>query len=214
MSIATAGTFDYVGIVPTGGAQNGGTWQLRDQSGAALVETGDPLSDSRLLGLEPTLAISGTRLMLTASGPHRAGCAAASFFLDPAVIDVFQGGDVLSLTRTYTAEVGVSLVRADELVVALGAATQVPIGSDVGLGGEWLGPGDTGWMDVVVGGSTAQLRPGERATVGDLEITVLSCRKAGSPGNYECLAISRIGACSHDAAVRSAQRLGLAIRRW
>jgi len=224
MAMPPCGTFVYTGSVPEG-AWNAGGWQLRDVSGADPLRSDEPLRDNRLVGLRPTLQISGGCLILTASGENRAQVASACFELDPGSIDVFESGDAVNLARTATGDIGVSLLREGKLIFAVGAATAVATGSAVSVQcGQypepepWTIPSDT-WIDVSVTTGTERLRPGTETIVGDFKVSVLRCFEVGFPGSYECLAISLEGACSHDATLRSAQRLertnaGLKMSEW
>jgi len=198
---------------------------------------GDSVVDNRLVGLRPVLDVSGAAFVLTASGRERASVACASFELDPALIGVFREGDCVSLVRTETTGLGVSLLRDGELVFAIGAATAVPVGGSVTLRGgrdpewnaldvttksgweSWLHPRDN-WIDVSASGVAARLRAGADETVGGLRVSVLRCFEYELfPGRDECLAVSRSADCPHDVAFRSANLLardtgGLTVNKW
>ena len=210
---------------------------LQDQSGAAPLEKleslkfwkHDSLRDNRLVGIQPSLKISGGQLVLTAAARHRAQIRSALLDLDPSLLERLQGGDRLTIVRTGTADIGVSLLRVDELVWAVGAATVVPLGEAIGVqGGPTVEPStrashpwpriDT-WVEVSYSGQTSRLRGGNETTMGGYRIAVLRCFEDGLPGTYESVAISRSGMCPHDAAVRSAQLLarpnaGLELTDW
>ena len=234
MAMPPCGTFQYAGLVPKDMGRSG-RWRLEDRSGAPPVGRfwflrflgGHSLRDDRLLGLRPTLEISDDHLILKASGRHRATVRAASLQLDPALIRVFQSGDVLNLVRTLTAHTGVSLLRGRQLVFAVGAVTALPLGGAVtvrtGFDREpsafdadpW--PSLNAWVDVSVPGNSSRLREDETTAIGDYRFSVLNCYRRGIPGTYERLAISLEHACPHDASLRSAQRLarpGLAMTDW
>src|SRR5687768_5263527 len=177
MAMLVCGTFHYAGIVPdTTEARESGRWKLKDQSNAAprtdvIPDEWKRLRDNRLVGLEPTLRISAPRLRLEAVGQRFAMVHSASFDLDRSLIETFQGGDVLTLVRTQPADVGVSLLRRGELVVAIGAITATPLGAGVIVQAEPVldDPSDTReffmrhgrWVDVSVAGDTVRLGPGE-----------------------------------------------------
>ena len=220
------GTFHYAGMVPYGKAcDKSRPWKLQDESGAALLQKGDSLVDNRLIGLQPVLEISDNHLLLTASGRHRATIRSAILDLDPLLIECFEGGDVLALVRTATADIGASLVRAGDLICAVGAVTVVPLGGTIRVEGgpklkfSGMKPRKDTWIDVSYSRETLRLRAGDEATIGDYRISILRCFRDGIPGTYESVAISRCSKCDHDAAVRSATLLarrnaGLRMSWW
>ena len=151
MAIAPCGTFSYVGIVP--GPETPGPWPMHDHSAAPASPLRGPVSDDRLVGLEPLLEISdagitpeitrspftGTvrprvslsRLTLRANGQDRATAAAFSFCIDRILLNAFRPGDSLHMARTARGGLGLSLIRDGRLVVAIGAVDAVPHGSTV-----------------------------------------------------------------------------------
>ena len=220
------GTFHYAGIVPKAKADcESGSWRLQDQSGARLFAKfdslklwkSDSLRDNRLVGLQPTLRVSGGQLVLSASGKQRAEIRSASLDLDPSFVEGFQGGDLLTLVRSGTADIGISLLRVDELVCAVGAVTLVPLGKAIGIdtgsnstssspaSPPW--PRKDTWIEISYSGQVSRLRAGDRTAIGDWEVSVVRCFQDGLPGSYENAAISSRGICPHDAAIRSARLL-------
>jgi hypothetical protein len=137
--------------------------------------------------------------------------------LDPDLVLSFRSGDVLNLVRTDTADIGISLVRAGQLIFAAGAATMVPVGEAISiLGGPVLNHAaieldrllrEDRWVEVAVSGMAAHLRAGDETVLGNYRISVLRCFQFGIPGKYECLAVSLKGTCDHATVVRSAERL-------
>jgi hypothetical protein len=235
MVMPLCGTFYYAGVVPdTRAERESGKWRLEDQSGAAprtdwRFWKRDELFDNRLVGLRPALRIMSGRLMLEAAGRRRAEVRSASLELDESLIAIFQGGDVLTLIRTGTADIGVSLLRGDQLIVAVGAVTESPLGENVVARNgfvvddsafapeQWLRR-DT-WVDVSVSGEARRLRGGEETTICNYRFSVVRCFQDGIPGTYESLAISLDGICPHLAAVHSAELLarpnaGLIMSYW
>src|SRR5687767_4480721 len=207
MAIPDCGTFHYNGAVPdTKAERESGKWRLEDQSGAISdtewkFSKRNDLLHNRLVGLRPTLRIMGRQLILEAAGRHRALIPSASLELDESLIAIFQGGDVLTLVRTDTGDIGVSLLRRDQLVVAVGAVTETLLGNDVAV---WNARMET-WVDVSVSGETRQLRGGEETTICNYRFSVIRSFQDGLPGTYESLAISLDGSCAHEAAVHSAE---------
>jgi len=249
MVMPLCGTFHYAGLASgTKIEQQTGGWKLTDQSGARRLEEAispfswkflrrdvtrdddrDPLRDNRLVGLEPILRISGRRLIIEARSRQQSQLRSASLDLAEALIDTMRGGDLLTLVRTGTADIGLSLLRRGELVFALGAVTVVPLGDNVRVrggpaldlsevrSGRW--PREDTWVDVSVGAETLRLRRGEDATIGIHRFSVLQTFQEGMPGKYECLAVTSHVGCSHEAAACSAELLsgqnaGLDMVRW
>jgi hypothetical protein len=81
MVMPHCGTFQYTGVVPPDGLRSG-SWTLQDASGASVIGRGDPLSDNRLVGLQPKLEISNGQLVLKASGRDRAQVCSAALQVD------------------------------------------------------------------------------------------------------------------------------------
>ena len=229
------GTFQYTGVVPQN-FRHSARWKLADPFETVIWKSwfrrfwkGDPLVQNRLVGLWPTLEISDGHLIFRASGPYRAQISSASLQLDPALVDVFQVGDVLNLVRTGTADIGVSLQRVGQLIFAVGAVSVLPMGGtvivrsgpDLDLSAsrrdQW--PRADTWVDVSVSGKTTRLRGDEETTMDDYRVSVIRCFQDGIPGTYECVAISLKGTCPHEAAVHSTKLLerpnaGLVMTDW
>ena len=245
MVMPLCGTFHYAGVVPdTRAARESGQWQLQDESGAEVryrpwwkVWKRDPTGDAdldalrynRLIGLRPTLRISGGHLVLQAPGRPWAQIRSASLELAPSFIESSRGGDILTLVRTGTADVGVSVVRRGRLMVAAGALTAIPLGDDVvvrdgptvdlSADGPERWPRLDTWIDISVSGEARRLRGGEGTTISDYMFSVVRCFQDGEPGMYACLAITLRGACPHEAALHSAELLarpnaGLTMSEW
>jgi hypothetical protein len=249
MVMPPCGTFHYAGVVPDAIAdRESGQWQLDDQSGASRLAEGSPsaswkfwkrdpthgtnldrLRDNQLIGLQPRLRIRGGQLVLEAASRHRAEIRSASLELDESLIESFQGSEFLTLVRTDTADIGVSLLRGNQLLVAVGAVTATPLGDDVAVQGgpavdysargpeQW--PRRDTWVDVSVSGEVQRLRGGQETTIRDYRFSVVRCFQDGVPGSYESLAISFEGICSHEVTLHSAQLLtrpnaGLIMAKW
>lgn len=157
--IPLSGTFEYAGEVPVGYVQTSGRWQLRDQSEAGSSTGGDSLMHDRLVGLQPTLKITGvgvtpdvrvspytgnvrpkvllSRLTLRADQKDRATVAAFSFCVDQALTRSWRPGDVLHVARTSCGGLGLSVVRGGQLITAVGAVTAVPQGRVVNVRIPW-----------------------------------------------------------------------------
>ena len=130
------GTFQYAGVVPAAKADcKSRPWKLQDEFGAAPRETGDELVENGLIGLQPVLEISDSSLVLTASGRHRTTIRSATLDLDPLLIECLESGDVLALVGTGTADIGASVLRASDVICAVGAVTVVPLGEAIRVEG-------------------------------------------------------------------------------
>lgn len=94
--------------------------------------------DGRMLGLSPTIqtveyfspdSAPLCRVLLTASPP--ALVSSASFSVDRELIRMLRPGDVVNIVRTIHRGVGFAVLRDGELVVGVGAVSDVPLGSCV-----------------------------------------------------------------------------------
>jgi hypothetical protein len=214
MAMPLCGTFHYVAAVPDGFEVSRTPIRARDESGPTDSCYPDPLLGSRLVGFAPSIEIRGHRIVITASSRERAEVSAASFAMEPELIAVLRGGDVIRVVREKTGDVGVAVLRDERLVVAIGAVSALPLGEGVSVGG---GPAEaTGYVAVRVGAETARLGQDEPVQMGDYEVQVVRPAVDGIPGHRESVAVCRAGACSLDAAVRSAELLdvGLGMVRW
>lgn len=185
----------------------------------------------RLLGPTPLCQVHGGGLELIASHKESAVYRSASLELDEALLGILQGGDVLTIARTMTEDIGVSLLRAGTLLWAVGAIAAVPLGRGVRV---QLGPPiaegrisaerwpatDT-WLDVSCGTSERALRDGEAVSMGDFQVTVRHAAKPAGAGmaRRENAAISRASAMLQDAACRASERLDrerarLVLKAW
>ncbi len=235
MVMPLCGTFHYAGVVPD--LQAGlelAQWTLEDQSGAEMVpqiespiswkfwkrparSAGglDHLRDNRLVGLHPVVQISGSELILQAARRDRAEVRSASVELDRTLLESLEAGDHIELVRTGTADIGVCILRAGELLWAVGAVTTVPLGPMLRMqGGPAVNPASDAWprrdtwVEASIEGQTSRLHDGEELTLGDYRVTLLRAFKDGIPGEYENAAISRGRGDLHEAAVRAAGILG------
>jgi hypothetical protein len=155
MAIPLSGRFNYFGIVPDDHVQASSRWQLHDVSGAAAAVDGAPLVRNRLVGLDPSLEIADigitpdvglspytgrvppkvllSRLTLRAASADRASVAEFSFCVDQAFVRSWHSGDVLHVARTGNGGLGVSILRGERLIAAIGAVTAVPHGEFVSV---------------------------------------------------------------------------------
>lgn len=226
MVMPLCGTFHYSGVVPAAVPdRTSGRWKLKDASfndrnGLLKLGDPDPLNDTRLVGLQPTLRATQGVLLLNASDGLYARMSAAAIELHPALTDSFEGADLLTLDRSQTASVGVSLVRADKLVWAVGAVVGLPLGTQVTVRGgpemkrsmpkepaweEW--ERSEKWVEVTQSVHCARLRKGAEATVGDYRVSVIRPYEFGFPGRHECVAITTTESGLHEPALAAAHLL-------
>jgi hypothetical protein len=141
MVIPRQGTFQYVTVVPD---RSSTVFSCPAQLSRPSRNEGPDLT--RLLGPTPQLSVSDagapsnpgpsnpatqrSRLRLTASGRQYATVAEVCFFLDRGVISALRAGDLLHMARTPCGRIGVSAIRSEQLIFAVGAITAVPLGSD------------------------------------------------------------------------------------
>ena len=211
-----------------------GEWACQDQSGAETVPPSespalwkiwrrptrptdghDRLHDNRLVGLQPVARISGSQLILHAASRHRAQVCSVAVELDRSLLEGLQAKDRIELVRTATADVAVSVLRAGDLLWAVGAVTTVSLGPVLrargGPGGNpavdpW--PRDDTWVEVSIEGQTSRLHDGDEVTLGEYRVTLTRAFKDGIPGQFENAAISRDGSGLHPAVARAAGLLG------
>jgi hypothetical protein len=130
MVMATCGTFDYRFVVPDGSF--GGKRQMQGMLRKPIE--GD---QERLLGHTPLLQTVEyyrekwqllCRITLTATEKTHARASSFSFNVDRELIAMLRGNDVLYISRTHCAGLGLSVLRDGELVAAAGAVMHVPLG--------------------------------------------------------------------------------------
>jgi hypothetical protein len=237
MALPPSGTFDYVALV----ADARETWT------AALCTpiepTGDDLVDNRLVGYAPTLDISdagmpaevrvspftGTvrprvlrsRLTLTATDRKHASVASVAVHIDRALAGAMVPSDKLFIARTHGGGLGLSIVRAGQLVAAVGAVSAVALGGGVHarFPTEAVKEAESAFrkydpefelrevpVEIRAAGHTCVLDRARRR-LGPYEIFAEHGFYRDEAGGDECVAIWRVGTCSDVAAIASAQLL-------
>jgi len=249
MAMPLSGTFDYVAKIPVDWENSGGSCEARLTY--SIKTRGNKLRDGRLVGHTPRLQIEDagptpnpgwdrgvwlpnvlrSRIKLTA--PHRrlASVATASFFVDTNVVAALQPGDLFHLSRSGSADLAISLIRGETLLMAAGDVTQVPLGKDFearyptkltqALEGVF-DPFEAADVlpeipvEIALGGQRQFLCRGT-VELGPFVIFAIHGFLSGMPGRDGCLAISRKGKFPPTAANATAQLLvGGAIEmvRW
>lgn len=224
-------TFLLSGVVPASDDERSVSgWPLQEPH-RADPPTAKHTQAARLFGRLPVARISGGEIQIDAMRDRDAVHPAGTLTVDEALTASMQGGDVLTIARTMTRDVGVSLVRGGVLWWAVGAVAAVPLGGTVrarlgppiaqGQISAVRWPTADAWLDVSCDPSQRTLRGGEAATIGGYEITVrrVARSEGESPARRESAAISRADAALHDAALRAAEHLdrehgGLVLTVW
>ena len=186
---------------------------------------GDP---ERLLGHAPLLQTVEwdrekwqllCRVTLTATERKHAIASSFSFNVDRELIAMLRGSDVLHVSRTHCAGLGLSILRNGELVAAAGAVMHVPLGPTVSVrhprelieeaeaifrahDPEYDMPNYP--VELRVGDVLRILHEG-RPTINDYEVLVRHGPHWGMPGTDECVSIERRKICPSTAAHNSAQ---------
>jgi hypothetical protein len=209
MVMPNCGCFDYVVIVPGSGPP----WQARQHPDDVQELQGNHLFDARLVGPNPTIEISGGVVTLRAAGRERAQVTAASFEVDPGLIQMLAAGDVLRFMRTPCAGLGLSVFRNDRLLVAIGAITNLNLhplsvrNIRTSIARRAWRSRDEMSAEFRLGGETLMLSSGEEGTIGGYGVLVLSGWMDGAPATDEDLAVYLLQEPIQQAAIHSAQLL-------
>jgi len=238
MVIPLCGTFDYKVVVP----DNLGEWRWEAHLRAPVVPSGDPLRDDRLFGYSPIVEITPagitpdpgnssvrnvrprvlrSRITFTASEQAHARTASAGFYVDHSLTAAIRPHDVLFVSRTSCGGLGLSLHRDNQLVVAVGAVTAVPLGDSVRvrIPGELIKQAEDvfrlhdpefefGHLPVEIEiDKHRRVVFGTRSRLGAYDVFVEHGFYRGLPGTDECVAISLPRACPDVAAIATAQLL-------
>jgi len=144
MAVAPSATFQYVTVVPDGGA---GTTPWVMESTELFEPTGNEFLDNRLVGWKPLLytsdagvtpnpspsrpAVYRVELRLVATDKKHASQETASYFFDRDLFNCLRPGDVLQMVQTSCCGFGASAIRQGKLIFAVGEVTAVPLGTDI-----------------------------------------------------------------------------------
>ena len=169
----------------------------------------------RLVGHSPMIRFWNDRLVLVASEKLHSRLRNASFWIGDSVPLAARPGDRLHLIRTGCGGIGLSLLREERLVLAIGAARSVPLGANINV---IVGPerqkifdarrGET-WLEFKIESKTLIMRNREFTTIGDYQIYIERCWEYGIPGTDECVSMCAAdSAAVNVASIRSAVLLG------
>jgi hypothetical protein len=143
MAVEPSATFQYVTVVPEGGAK-ASPWAMEPHE-LFREPPIHQLVDTRLVGWKPLLYISDagitpnptssrpavcrTELRLVATDKKHASQETASYFFDRDLFNSLRTGDVFHMVRTECCGFGASAIRQGRLIFAVGEVTAVPLGS-------------------------------------------------------------------------------------
>lgn len=214
--IHSSGTFRYEAEFTSNG--------FSDSDVVLQGTTMDSRDEDRLVGHHPTIRFWRDRLVLIASEKARSSTRNSSFVIGDAVPLSARPYDRLHVVRTGSGGIGLSLLRENKLVLAIGAVTAVPLGMNINV---FERPERKGLMSAYTAETSLefqveseQLHLKDRGvtTIGPYEVYIEHCWQDGIPGVDEC--VSLCGAndpAINIASIRSAVLLGhsdLKITRW
>ncbi|GAC1678438.1 MAG: hypothetical protein PVS2B2_15540 [Candidatus Acidiferrum sp.] len=145
MALPPSGTFHYLTTVPAEAGQDCFPWPT--QLAESFNTSGNSLFDHRLVGYIPSLWISEEEVIPDATGERtatkrslltlrshsrsNATYAEVSFQIDGELTKLLQPGDVLHLSHSCMWGTGLSLLRQNQLVFAVGAILGLPLGRNI-----------------------------------------------------------------------------------
>jgi hypothetical protein len=185
MVIPQSSTCDYEATVEEI-RENETIWSARDRLSGG----------KRLAGRAPRICVDQKRVAITAQSSEDATCRQVVFPAGDAVFKAVKHGDRLFVACTLCATFGVSLIRDDELVLAFGSVTYVPLGTTVNVvrGPELTRsdyePLDDTWIEVSSGGNTNRVRSRQVQSVGAYEVYLERSWNLGVPGDDEQASIA------------------------
>ena len=206
--ILNSGTFEYKAEFTAEGFSNSDIVL----KGASLHSE----NGKRLVGHNPMIRFWNDRLVLVASGKAHSSVRNVSFRIGNAVSLSARPVDQLYLVRTGAGGIGLSLLRQERLVLAIGAIAAVPLGRDVqtirhseGMDHWEHLAADTSWLEFRVGSEQLIFREREVSEIGDYYIYIERGWEYGVPGTDECVSVCVAeSAAMQIAAMRSAILLG------
>ena len=127
--IPPCGTFQYLAEIPDTWTRHAAGFlpalYARTHGGKAPLFRRDSLDDNRLVGYDPEVWIQSDRIVLVACKRRFAQFRAASLGVHPDLLGLMKAGDVLHMARTHCGGIALAIVRQKELVIAVGALTQL-----------------------------------------------------------------------------------------
>ena len=183
--IQPSGTFEY------GAEFTAESFRASDivVQGAAMEST----YDVRLVGQCPMIRFWNDRVVIVSSEKTNSSVRNASFPLGNAVALAASPGDRLYVVRTGCGGIGLSLLRNEQLLLAIGAVTAVPLGNDVQVIKMPYRRDSLArhtWLECKVGREHVKLNERGISDIGNYQIYIESCWADGVPGTDECVAMS------------------------
>lgn len=173
------------------------------------------MDSDRLVGHHPTIRFWRDRLVLIASGKGQSRLRNTSFAIGDAVPLAARAGDRLYVVRTGSGGIGLSLLREKTLVLAIGAVTSVPLGTNlkVRVRPERRGRMDAyraeTWLEFQVECENLRMKNRGVSTIEHYEIYIEHCWQDGIPGVDECVSVCGANdPAINIASIRSAILLG------
>jgi hypothetical protein len=236
MVMPMCGTFHYTTIVPEGGVQMP-PWKMKSHGTPGLKF--DLLQDRRLIGWSPLLYI-GDGGMTPNPGPLRpsvlrcelrlettekkhATQAAASYYVDKALISILRPGDAFHMVRSSCGGLGLSALRQGKLIFAVGQVSAVPLGEGIRVSApndlietarEIFRHRDPNFefselpVEIYCGNEISIVFRGW-VNMNGYQAWIEHGARPGIPGEPECVGISLNGVCDCVAASASAQLLDI-----
>ena len=241
--IRGSGTFDYVVCVPDS-PMSSGPWHA--QTRVVAERTGIDSRDARLVGHSPSMELLDaeplsdaareaasrarppaliqlprvplSRITLEATDRTNATVRRFSFHVDRAFTSEWKPGDTVNIRKGGDGSLALSVVRGGTLIAAIGAVSQVPLGTEVQVRVPWNlvdeaeavfrrhAPDYLQLPDIpleVRVGSECWIGHGG-GQIGGYEFFLVRGFLRDTPGVDHCMALWRMGACSGLAARMSA----------
>lgn len=171
-----------------------------------------------LVGPNPTIRFWNDRVVIFASEEFNASVRHISFPVGDAVRLTARAGDQLYLKKTGSGGMALSLLRKQELILALGAVTAVPLGHNVqittGPCEKWERKICETWLEFRIADESLKLREREVTTIGNYQVYLERAWEPGVPGTNECVSVCVTGDSAVElAAMRGAILILNGIRR-
>src|SRR5262249_53384002 len=167
-----------------------------------------------LVGPSPKLRFWNDRLVIVASEESNSTFRNVSVLIGDAVKSAAQAGDRLYIIRTGCGGIGLSVLRREELILAIGAIAEVPLGNEIKvtwhpLRASWNDFVTDTWLELRVQSHSITLRERETAEIEDYCIYVERKWEPGTPGTDGYVSICRaVDSRMRVAAMRSVVLLG------
>jgi hypothetical protein len=150
----------------------------------------------RLVGLNPKIRFWNDRLVIVAAEQPNSTVRNVSFGIGDAIRLAARPGDQLYLKRTGAGGIGMSVLRRQELILAVGAVRAMPLGSELKVrvhprseDSIWDDHATDTWLQFDIRNQSLTLREREASEIEGYYIYVERCWEYGIPGTDECVSI-------------------------